>query len=215
MLHRKIQKTLAQKHRILIVEDEPLIAEDLSGFLEESGFDVAGIAYSYKDALNYLDTLKLNAAILDINLGDTEYDGINVGEELRSKHDIPFIYLTSYSDKEILERAKKTRPDGYLLKPFNGRDVMTSLEIALYNHLEKKNVTLNIDALNDNLPVALSNRECDLLTHLREGKTNKEIAESLSVSVNTVKTHLLHLFEKLDVSNRTQAIFKLLEFAGR
>jgi DNA-binding CsgD family transcriptional regulator len=89
---------------------------------------------------------------------------------------------------------------------------MTSLEIAIYNHLQKKKKGLDFEVLNDSLPVALSRREYDLLSHLREGKTNKEIADSMCVSVNTVKTHLLHLFEKLDVRNRTQAIFRLLEF---
>jgi len=202
---------LAEKYRILVVEDEPLIAEDLVGFLEENNFQSVGVAHNYESAIEKITTAAPQAVLLDINLGE-DRDGIDIGKEIRENFDLPFIYLTSYSGKQVLERAKKTRPDGYLLKPFDGRDVMTSLEIAIYNHLEKKDNTLEMDSINSSIPVPLSPREYDLLLHLREGKTNKEIADSMYVSVNTVKTHLLHLFEKLDVSNRTQAIFRLLDF---
>lgn len=204
---------MAEKHRILIVEDEPLIAEDLAGYLEENGFVISGIAHSYEDAMNKLRHGKPKAVVLDINLGE-DRDGVDIGKTIREKFDLPFIYLTSYSGKQVLERAKKTRPDGYLLKPFEGKDVMTALEIAIYNHLEKKRNDLRMEDVNRSVPVPLSQREYDLLLHLREGKTNKEIAHSMHVSVNTVKTHLLHLFEKLDVKNRTQAIFKILEFVS-
>jgi DNA-binding NarL/FixJ family response regulator len=202
---------LAEKHRILVVEDEPLIAEDLVGFLEENNFHSVGVAHNYESAMEKIRNANPQAVLLDINLGE-DRDGIDIGQEIRENYDLPFIYLTSYSGKQVLERAKKTRPDGYLLKPFDGRDVMTSLEIAIYNHLEKKQNILKIENVNRAIPVPLSPREYDLLLHLRKGKTNKEIADSMCVSVNTVKTHLLHLFEKLDVSNRTQAIFRLLEF---
>lgn len=202
---------MAEKYRILVVEDEPLIAEDLVGFLEENNFETVGVAHNYDSAIEKIKHANPQAVLLDINLGEDK-DGIDIGQEIREKYDLPFIYLTSYSGKQVLERAKKTRPNGYLLKPFDGRDVMTSLEIAIYNHLEKTQNTLDIENINRAIPVPLSPREYDLLLHLREGKTNKEIADSMYVSVNTVKTHLLHLFEKLDVSNRTQAIFRILEF---
>jgi DNA-binding NarL/FixJ family response regulator len=211
LYHWKIQEALAEKYRILIVEDEPLIAEDLVGFLEENNFHSVGVAHNYDSAIEKIKTTNPQAVLLDINLGEDK-DGIDIGREIRENYNLPFIYLTSYSGKEVLERAKKTRPNGYLLKPFDGRDVMTSLEIAIYNHLEKERNTLKIENVNRLIPVPLSPREYDLLLHLREGKTNKEIAQSMCVSVNTVKTHLLHLYEKLDVTNRTQAIFRLLEF---
>ncbi len=204
---------MAEKYRILIVEDEPLIAEDLAGFLIDYGFELAGIAHDYESAISLLSSETIHAAVLDVNLEDDK-DGIDVAEYIRGHFDLPFIFLTSYSAKSIIDRAKETNPDGYLLKPFEGNDVMASLEIAIHNHLSKKPTELAIEKVNQSVPVALSQREYDLLLHLRQGKTNKEIADSMSVSVNTVKTHLLHLFEKLDVSNRTQAIFRILEFVS-
>lgn len=205
---------MSKKYAVLVVEDEPLIAEDIAGYLHENEFDLAGIANDGEEALALLSSSNPDAVLLDINLGDG-MDGIDLAEIIQKRHRIPFVFLTSLSDKNTLERAKKTIPAGYLLKPFDGKDLMTSLEIAIFNHLQQADTTpeeLDLDRLNRVLPVALSQREFDMLMLLQTGKTNKEIAKSLFISVNTVKTHLLHLFEKLDVRNRTQALFRLREF---
>ena len=201
---------MSRKYSILVVEDEPLIAEDIAGYLLESGFEVAAIANSAQEAIDQLDRNIPDALLLDINLGEG-MDGIELAGIIRKKLNIPFVFLTSHADKTTLDRAKLTIPAGYLLKPFDGNDLMTSLEIAIFTHL--KNGEKNSDELNI-LPVPLSQREFDILTLLQTGKTNKEMADSLFISVNTVKTHLLHLFEKLDVGNRTQALFKIKEIVG-
>ncbi len=208
---------MKKRYAILVVEDEPLIAEDIAGCLEDSGFSVAGIAYSGDEAMDMILDRRPDAILLDINLGDGP-DGIAVAEYIRSKGNLPFVFLTSHADKGTLERAKHTYPAGYLLKPFNGSDLMTSLEVALFNHfnrLEEEGKLPPLEQLNEGLPNALSQREFELLQLLQTGQTNKEIAEKLFISVNTVKTHLQHLFEKLDVSNRTQALFRLRELSGQ
>jgi DNA-binding NarL/FixJ family response regulator len=204
---------MAKKYSILIVEDEPLIAEDIQGYLEESGFSVTGIANSGMEALDLLAIQLPDALLLDINLGAPP-DGIELATIIRNRYDVPFVFLTSHADKSTLERAKKTFPAGYLLKPFDGLDLMTSLEVALFNHFNnKKNDSPGptLERFNQQLPFPLSHREFDLLMHLRTGKTNREIAEVSCISVNTVKTHLQNLFEKLDVTNRTQALFRMKE----
>ena len=207
---------MSRKYSILVVEDEPLIAEDIAGYLVESGFEVAAIANNAQEALDQLERTNPDALLLDINLGEG-MDGIELAGIIRKKLNIPFVFLTSHADKTTLDRAKLTIPAGYLLKPFDGNDLMTSLEIAIFTHLkneEKNSDQLNLATLNNTLPVALSQREFDMLLLLQTGQTNKEMADSLFISVNTVKTHLLHLFEKLDVSNRTQALFRIRELAG-
>jgi DNA-binding NarL/FixJ family response regulator len=206
---------MARKYSILIVEDEPLIAEDIQGYLEESGFVVTGIASNGTEALQLLARQLPDALLLDINLGESP-DGIELANIIRATYAVPFVFLTSHSDKATLERAKQTFPAGYLLKPFNGLDLMTSLEIALFNHFNNqppRNGEFSIDQFNQKLPTPLSQREYELLMHLRTGKTNREIAEVSFISVNTVKTHLQNLFEKLDVGNRTQALFRIRELA--
>ena len=208
---------MSRKYAILVVEDEPLIAEDIAGYLEESGFAVAGIANSADDALKILENVNPDAILLDINLGEG-LDGIQLANIVRAQHDIPFVFLTSHADKDTLDRAKKTIPAGYLLKPFDGNDLMTSLEIAIFNHLREQNgnerVEPDFESVNEALPVSLSQREFEILTLLQTGKTNKEMADALYISVNTVKTHMLHMFEKLDVRNRTQALFRIREVTG-
>jgi len=200
-------------YSILVVEDEPLIAEDIRGYLEESGFGVAGIAHSGAMALEMLSRTKPDALLLDINLGSGP-DGIEIAEIIRLRYRLPFVFLTSHSDKSTLDRAKLSFPAGYLLKPFDGSDLMTSLEIALFNHFNHNGLNhqnYSLARFNDKLPMGLSEREYELLLLLKTGVTNKEIADRLFISVNTVKTHLQRLFEKLDVRNRTQAIFRIHE----
>jgi DNA-binding NarL/FixJ family response regulator len=204
---------MSARYKILIVEDEPLIAEDIQGYLEESGFGVVGIAHNATMALELLATAKPDALLLDINLGSSP-DGIELAGIIRQKYQLPFVFLTSHADKGTLERAKQTFPAGYLLKPFDGSDLMTSLEIALFNHFNQQQTSkqdFTQEEFNAKLPNSLSEREYELLVLLKTGKTNKEIADDLFISINTVKTHLQHLFEKLDVRNRTQAIFRIRE----
>ncbi len=202
---------MARTYRILIVEDEPLIAEDIRAYLEENDFSVSGIAHTGDEALEMLETSPPDAILLDINLGEGP-DGIAIAEEIRNRWQLPFVFLTSHADRDTLFRARQTFPAGYLLKPFDGLDLMTALEIALFNHLNgQNNQIISLEKINEVLPTSLSQREFDLLLKLREGKTNKEIAEASFISVNTVKTHLQHLFDKLDVRNRTQALFRIKE----
>lgn len=208
---------MSLKYSILVVEDEPLIAEDISGQLLENGFNVLAIANNAEEALGCVQKDWPDAILLDINLGDG-MDGVELASVIKSKRDIPIVFLTSHADKATLDRAKQTIPAGYLLKPFDGKDIMTSLEIAIFNNAQQhqnEQQDLTLEQMNDVLPVPLSQREFEVLSLLQTGKTNKEVGDALYISVNTVKSHLLHLFEKLDVSNRTQALFRIREMTEK
>ncbi|MBK6275892.1 MAG: response regulator [Saprospirales bacterium] len=125
--------------KILIVEDEPLIAEDIAEILQKNEFVVTNIAYSKEFALSELSTNLPDMALLDINLNN-KMDGIEIAQIIQANYQIPFIFITSYSDKNTLEKAKLTEPSGYIVKPFNEASLCSSIEIAYYNHTQKVNV---------------------------------------------------------------------------
>ncbi len=192
--------------KVLIVEDEPLIAEDIKAILQEVNYHVVGIAYNKNQALDLLNTHTPDIALLDINLGNNT-DGILIAEEINIRYHIPFLYLTSYSSKIILDKVKYTFPMGYIVKPFDEADIFTGIEIALSNYQEiKKSSPLSFEVLNQKLPVTLTQREFEILMDMYNGLTNTQIADKNFVSLNTIKTHVQNIYSKLNVNNRAGAI---------
>ncbi|KQC05493.1 MAG: two-component system response regulator [Methanoculleus sp. SDB] len=117
---------------ILVVEDDIIIATLLQTRLKKLGFSVVHISATAEDAIMKATELKPDLALMDIRLKG-ESDGIGAAEAIREKENIPVIYLTSHSDEDTLERAKKTKPAGYIIKPFTDDILRTTIEIALYS----------------------------------------------------------------------------------
>lgn len=118
---------------VLIVENEAIVAADLAGKLRQLGYEVAGIAAAGKDAIAKVGSLRPKLVLMDIQL-EGPMDGIEAAQVIRRQHDLPVIYLTAHSDAATLARAKLTGPFGYILKPFEERDLATQIELALYKH---------------------------------------------------------------------------------
>lgn len=197
--------------KILIIEDEPLIAADIAQCLTNLDFCVSGIAYNTSDALQELETNLPDAILLDINLHE-ERDGIDLAGVINAKYKLPFVFLTSHADRLTLERAIKTIPAGYIVKPFDEKDVLVNLEIALHNHAQQHNAAypiLSLKAINRHLVKPMSEREFEILNAIYDGKTNQQMAEAFYLSVNTIKTHIANIYGKLEVTSRTAAIAKL------
>lgn len=192
--------------RILIVEDEPIISDDIESTLISNHYDIAGKAYSSTVALDMLMNRYPDLVLLDIAIkGDK--DGIDIATIIREKYQIPFIFLTSFSDKITLERVKPTMPYGYIVKPFKDRDIVTSIEMAMYRFASENNTTQivkeNIEQKNN---LQLTKMEYSIICLIWEGKSNKSISETLFISINTVKTHIKNIFEKFDVRSRNELI---------
>ena len=138
--------------KILVVEDERITAEDIKNSLEKAGYKVPAIVSTGEDAVKFSEKYMPDLVIMDIVL-DGKIDGIQAAETIRSKFDIPVIYLTAYSDKSTVERAKTTHPSafilkepfGFLHKPFEENELYTAIEILLNRNGE------NILENNDNL----------------------------------------------------------------
>jgi len=123
--------------KILIIEDEFIIAANLKAMLQEMGYYVYDPAGTKAAAMQRIKDEEIDFAILDINLKG-KHDGIEIGKHLHEMN-IPFIYLTSNADKGTIDLAKQTNPKSYLIKPFTKEDIYATLEVAMGNmsHTDK------------------------------------------------------------------------------
>ncbi len=118
--------------RILVVGDE-VVAKDLVLMLERLGYGVVASVEKSEDAIREASTHTPDLILMDIGL-ESGLDGIEAAEIIRSRHDIPVVYLTSYSDDDLRERAKRTQPLGFILRPFSEKELRNTIEFALYKH---------------------------------------------------------------------------------
>ncbi len=119
--------------RIMVVDDEHIVALDICNTLERLGYKVPVIVATGESAVAAAGWEKPDLVLMDIKLkGDM--DGIAAAREIHSRHDVPIIYLTAFSDDQTLQRAKMTEAFGYLIKPFDERELHSAIEIALYKH---------------------------------------------------------------------------------
>ena len=130
-------------NKILIVEDERITAEDLKNTLQNMGYEVTGIASSAETFYKSLHANMPDLVLMDIYLKGRK-DGIELATEIKEKYQLPVIYLTAYSDSNILERAKITEPFGFIMKPFQERELHSNIEMALH----KNRMELRINHLN-------------------------------------------------------------------
>jgi len=130
---------------------------------------------------------------------------------LKTKYKIPFIFLTSYTDDQTVQQAVNLEPLGYLVKPFKEEDIAPAISLALA--LRSKRTTTvfpDIDTLNYNLASPLTSQEYNVIHEIWKNKRNADIASALSVSINTIKTHVQNIYLKLDVNNRTALLRKVM-----
>ncbi len=119
--------------RILIVEDEGIEALDIQSRLMNLGYPAPDIVFSGEEAIKRVEANVPDLVLMDIMLpGDI--DGVTAAEQIRAHCDVPIIYLTAYADEDTLERAKITEPYGYIVKPFNERELHITIDVALYKH---------------------------------------------------------------------------------
>ncbi|MDG1573074.1 response regulator [Robiginitalea sp. M366] len=124
---------MEQPIKILIVEDNVIIADDMQSMLEEIGYEIVDNVIVYEQAVEVLKSQEVDLVLIDIILA-SDKTGIDLGKHIRAQYDIPFIFVTSNSDRATVENAKTVKPNGYLVKPFEQQDLYTSIEIALSNY---------------------------------------------------------------------------------
>ncbi len=200
--------TLSSKNmsvKILIVEDEPLISEDLSSILSQQGYQVIGQAYDGVEALDMIHSRNPDIVLLDISL-DHQMSGIDVARHLNDNYQIPFIFITSHTGTEILDAAKKLLPEGYIVKPFKQKDILATLEIVVHRFNCRRTQTpyKTLEAINQQWNSHLTTKEYEIMKDVAMGLSNEALAEKHFISLNTVKTHLKNIFFKVDIESRSQ-----------
>lgn len=143
--------------RILVVEDDKLLTEEIQHMLSNLGYEVAGTASSGEEAIGRATETSPDLVIMDIVLKGS-VDGVKAAEHISICLDIPVVYLSAHSDETTLQRAKITEPYGYILKPFEERELHTNIEIALYRHRMEKRLRENRKRLQSALEKANSEK---------------------------------------------------------
>ena len=200
---------------ILIVEDDFLNRRISKKVLAENGYEVFE-AKNAKEALEILRKESLSLIVLDINLGENAQDGISLGQEIKEKYSIPFIYLTAYENPEIIEKAVATSPYSYLTKPFKNSDLIASAEIAIRqsSNIPKRKPFIYVKDGDYNVELATENInyiESDgnyLLFYTDEKiykcrSSIKNILNELSNS-NFVQTHRAYIVNKNKIEKYTK-----------
>ncbi|WP_020569810.1 response regulator transcription factor [Neolewinella persica] len=198
--------------RILIVEDEAIIATEIEFSLRKLGYQIVGKARNGDKALDLLASTKPDLALLDIDIQGT-LSGIDLARIIRDKYNYPFVFLTAFSDRATLERVKDTMPYGYIVKPFNGGELLTTIELALHKYAAEQDGGFpHLADINRELLSKLTEREYEILRLLEEGLSYREAGERLFISINTVKYFQKSIFVKLGVNSRLEALRALKRF---
>ncbi len=220
---------------VLIVDDQEIVRVGLKVVLEKqvpglSNIEVIGVATDGLDALEKLETLKPDVVVMDIGL--PFMDGVETTRKVKAKNEnIKVVMLTSHRDDRHIFAALAAGADGYCLKETSGEQLCFAvrsvndgaawLDPLIARKLLSASLS-NLKALDASALKgqdtkegkkdieSLSSRELDVLRLVTDGLTNQEIAEKLVLSVETVKTHMRHIMEKLRVSDRTQAAVKAM-----
>lgn len=140
--------------KILIVEDEPFIAENLQEMLSIFGYENTEIANSANQAIKAIKAARPDLVLLDVKIKGDQ-DGIELGGIIKEQYQVPFVYITSYSDKETVNRAKHTQPLGFIVKPFTKDDVYAAIEVALFS--KNRNAVKSGDNLVSTNPTTYNN----------------------------------------------------------
>ena len=213
-----------EKIRIVVADDHAVVREGTRRLLEkEPDMELLGEAANGTEAIKIVNECRPDVVILDISMPDMS--GIEVTRQIKS--DLPTVIvliLSAYDDDEYVFALLEAGAAGYLLKDAPGRELVDAVrsvysgEPVLHPSIARKVIQRAVNrATGDDVADertksdSLTNREREVLHLAAQGKTNKEIADTLCISIRTVQRHLNILFNKLNVGSRTEAIFKAVK----
>jgi DNA-binding NarL/FixJ family response regulator len=204
---------VSEEIRILITDDHPVVRAGLGGMISgEPDFEVVGEARDGKEAMAMTGELKPNVVLMDLRM--PEMDGVTAIGHIKAEYpEVQILVLTTYeSDADIL-RAIEMGATGYLLKDTPREELFGAIRLVAEGKspLAPGVATRLMQRMRGSEEEGLSTREIEVLELVARGTSNKEIAKQLWVSETTVKSHMLHIFDKLGVTDRTAAVTAALK----
>jgi DNA-binding NarL/FixJ family response regulator len=195
----------ARPTNILVVDDDPDVARMLRGVLVAAGYAVPRMVHRAEDVPRALVELTPSLVLMDIDLGAAE-SGIEVAAHVPAE--IPVVFVSGHADPATLERARKRRPAGFVVKPFDALQLRAAVEMALERAAPEPGPR---PAGLPDLPelATLSAREREVLEHLLGHKRAPAIAKALFISQHTVRNHLKNIFAKLNVGSQQELLDRL------
>jgi DNA-binding NarL/FixJ family response regulator len=185
--------------RILLLEDEIIVALDLQEILEAAGFTTF-VTHNHQDAIEVVKKHKPHLAICDINLGNGD-SGIYFASEAKLiLPKLEVIYVTAFSDQKMVESADLTNPFNYIVKPWNEEQIKVSVNMAFKYIIDKINKNVLIESL--------SISEYKILDLIAKQKKSKEIADLLFIAEKTVRNHRYNIIKKLNLPNDNNSLLK-------
>ncbi len=184
--------------KVLILEDEPIIAQDISEIAQSLNLKTS-IVHSYNDGIEIFKDFSPDLLLCDVNLNDKSYTGLDFATKIRETSSIDIIFITAYRDNETIEKAKALNPINFLLKPFNENQIRIALTFAI-DLIQQKTEA------NPNLLATLSEKEVFILKLIAQQKTSKEISEELFVSEKTIRNHRYNISKKLALSGENNSL---------
>jgi DNA-binding NarL/FixJ family response regulator len=202
---------------VLLADDQTLFREGLKDLLEdEKGIKVVGEAKTGPEAVEMVRRLKPDVVLMDIKI--PLMDGISATKIIRGKFpETNVIILSSYEDEAHITEAVSAGANGYLSKMLPASDLVNALKtftsesVMIPQPIMNKLINGLRQGVSKDSPETLTQTEMKVMALLGKGKSNKEIANELNCSVKTVKNHLNSIFNKLGVTNRTEAVIKAIE----
>ena len=209
-----------ERLRLMIVDDHEVVRDGLVQFLSDSSVEVVGTSGTANDAVQMMIALKPDVVLMDVRMD--ELDGLWALEQMKAHSpNIPIVLFSSYDNPTYMARAIALGANDYLLKNSSRSTIIASLQRGLAGHpppqeslLEKVRRSM---AASRTLPKSLSefsltHREVQVLRHVGLGLSNKEIAKSLGISVETVKEHVQNILRKTKATDRTDAAVKAVKW---
>jgi DNA-binding NarL/FixJ family response regulator len=199
--------------RLIIADDHPVVREGLRAVLDsEPGVEVVGEAANGREVLDLITSHQADLVLMDLQM--PELDGVATTRRIRRHHDgVKVLVLTTYDTDADITRAVEAGATGYLLKDATREDLMKAIRLAARGEsaLSPKVASRVLGRMRAPAEEMLSTREVEVILEVADGLSNKDIGRSLHISEATVKTHLLHIFAKLGVDDRTAAVTVALE----